>query len=117
MKDCVRAYLNQKGYYVNTNALEIIKICDEWYANRIIKDFHKKKNLNGIEVVLRQTNFAKRCCADDANLCEVISIAPEGSSISKEFIQQFLEDNRFDIRYREQLEKTSAAGTVGAYIY
>lgn len=62
-------------------------------------------------------NFAKRCCADDANLCEIISVAPEKESASQEFIDKLLSDNRFDVRYREQLEKTSATGTVGAYIY
>ncbi len=62
-------------------------------------------------------NFAKRCCADDANLCEIISVSPEKDDQSKEFISTFLEHNRFDVQYREQLEKTSATGTVGAYCY
>lgn len=117
MKDCAKAYLNKKGYSVNSNALGIIKVCDDWYANRSIEDFHKRKNLNGMEVTLSRMNFAKRCCADDANLCEIISVAPDKSSSSKEFIETFLKENRFDVRYREQLEKTSATGTVGAYIY
>ena len=79
--------------------------------------FHKRKNLNDKEVEISRMNFAKRCCADDANLCEIISVAPEKESASKEFIEKFLSNNRFDVRYREQLEKTSATGTVGAYIY
>lgn len=62
-------------------------------------------------------NFAKRCCADDANLCEVVSVAPEKESASQQFIDDILSKNRFKVRYREQLEKTSASGTVGAYIY
>lgn len=62
-------------------------------------------------------NFAKRCCADDANLCEIISVSPDENSQSKEFIEDVLKKNRFDVRYREQLEKTAADGTVGAYIY
>lgn len=62
-------------------------------------------------------NFAKRCCADDANLCEIISVSPEKEEIAQQFINEFLENNNFDVRYREQLEKTSATGTVGAYIY
>ena len=61
-------------------------------------------------------NFAKRCCSDDANLCEIISVAPEKEA-AQEFINSLLEKNRFDVRYREQLEKASATGTVGAYIY
>ena len=117
MKDCAKAYLEKMGYSVNTNALGIIKVCDDWYSNRIITDFHKRKNLNGVEYELRRMNFAKRCCADDANLCEIISVSPEKESASTEFINQLLNGNRFDVRYREQLEKTSATGTVGAYIY
>lgn len=37
--------------------------------------------------------------------------------MSSEFIDSLLEKNRFDTQYRAQLEKTSAMGTVGAYIY
>ncbi len=117
MKDCVKVYLERKGYSVNSNALSIIKVCDDWYSNRIIANFHKRENLNGMEIQLSQMNFAKRCCADDANLCEIISVVPEKESIAKEFIKQLLSGNRFDVRYREQLEKVSATGTVGAYIY
>ena len=102
---------------MNNDALSIIKICDDWYANRVIEDFHKRKNLNNVEYELSRINFAKRCCADDANLCEIISVAPEKESASQEFIDKLLSENRFDVRYREQLERTSATGTVGAYIY
>lgn len=117
MNDYAKAYLEKMGYYVNGNALSIIKMCDDWYANREIEDFHKRKNLNNVELKLSRMNFAKRCCADDANLCEIVSVAPEKESDSKEFIKQLLEKNSFDVRYREQLEKTSATGTVGAYLY
>lgn len=102
---------------MNNHALEIIEMCDNWYSNREIENFHKRRNLNNKEVELSRVNFAKRCCADDANLCEIISVAPEKESKSQEFINKLLTDNRFDVRYREQLEKTSATGTVGAYIY
>ena len=105
------------GYEVNGDALAIIEQCNEWYANEVIEDFHKRKNLNGVEQTLSRMNFAKRCCADDANLCEIVSVAPEKESASQEFIEGFLRDNRFDVQYRKQLEKTAAAGTVGAYIY
>lgn len=105
------------GYEVNGDALAIIEQCNEWYANEVIEDFHKRKNLNGVEQTLSRMNFAKRCCADDANLCEIVSVAPEKESASQEFIDSVLNDNRFDVQYRKQLEKTAAAGTVGAYIY
>lgn len=117
MKECAKVYLQRLGYTVNNNALSIIGMCDDWYSNRIITDFHKRKNLNGVEYELSRMNFAKRCCADDANLCEIISVTPEKESASKEFIETLLTNNRFDVRYREQLEKVSATGTAGAYIY
>lgn len=110
-------YLEGLGYSVNSKALEIVEVCDNWYSNRDIDEFHKRKNLNNVEYKLSKMNFAKRCCADDANLCEIVSVAPEKDETSQEFIEKLLSDNRFDVRYREQLEKTSATGTVGAYIY
>lgn len=117
MKECVRTYLEKMGYSVNNHALGIIEMCDNWYSNRIIDDFHKRKNLNGVEYELKRINLAKRCCSDDANLCEIISVVPQTESASKEFIKKVLSKNRFDVRYREQLEKVSATGTAGAYIY
>lgn len=101
---------------MNTDALAIIEQCICWYENEVIEDFHKKTNLNNVNYTLNRMNFAKRCCADDANLCEIISVAPAQQSSSHEFIEEILRKNRFDVQYREQLEKTSAMGTVGAYI-
>lgn len=112
MKD----YLEKKGYSVNVNALSVIEQCQAWYENEVINDFHKRTNLNNVDYELNRMNFAKRCCADDANLCEIVSVAPEKESASQEFIDMLLKQNRFDVQYREQLEKTSATGTVGAYI-
>lgn len=101
---------------MNSRVLSIIKVCSAWYANEVIDDFHKRRTLNDVEYTLNRMNLAKRCCADDASLCEIISVAPEKESASKEFIENFLEDNRFDTMYRKQLEKTAATGTAGAYI-
>lgn len=101
---------------MNSDALGVIQKCDDWYSNRLIDEFHKRVNLNKKEIELSRMNFAKRCCSDDANLCEIISVAPEKEA-AQEFINSLLEKNRFDVRYREQLEKASATGTVGAYIY
>lgn len=109
--------MEKTGYTVNQNALNVIVQCEDWYSGRVIKDFHLRQNLNGVEQKVDGLNFAKRCCSDDANLCEVVSIAPEKESASQEFIDRILSDNRFDVRYREQLEKVSATGTAGAYIY
>ena len=110
------AYLTGKGYNVNSTALTIIQACDDWWANRKIDGFHTRTNLNGVETTIDRMNFAKRCCADDANLCEIISIAPETEALQP-IIEEWQKKNRFDVRYREQLEKTSATGTAGAYLY
>lgn len=117
MEICVEQYLEGKGYQVNKSALEVIEQCDNWYASRSIEDFHNRKNLNGEEIELQRMNFAKRCCADDANLCEIVSVTPEKETKSETFIQEVLDGSRFDVLYRRQLEKVSALGTAGAYIY
>lgn len=109
--------MEKRGYGVNSEALSIIELCDNWYKNKEIKDFHKRKNLNGKTIHLNRMNFAKRCCADDANLCEIVSVAPEKKSEAQKFIDNLLQDNRFDVQYRKQLERTSATGTSGAYVY
>lgn len=95
----------------------MISACDDWYANREVKEFHTRQNLNNEEIKLSRLGFAKRCCADDANLCEIISVTPEKESSSQDFIDNLFKSNRFDTMYRKQLEKTAAIGTVGAYIY
>ncbi len=115
MESCVKAFLNKKGYDVNDKALTIIHACDDWYANRLISDFHKRKTINGIPYELTRLNFAKRCCSDDANLCEVLEInAGEGKQA--DFVKSVLERSNFNTQYRKQLEKTSADGTVACYI-
>ena len=107
--------LKKLGYKYNNNAQNIIEICDQWYTNEE-SDFHTVKNLNGQEVKLEKLNFAKRCCADDANLCEIIEINAGESESKFDGVQEILDANRFDVMYRKQLERLSASGTVGAYI-
>ena len=115
-KDFVKTHLEGKGYKVNSDALDIINTCELWYGNKDIENFHDRKNLNGAEIKLHKLNFAKRCCADDANLCEIISVVPEEESESVKFIEEIIRKNRFITQFRKQLEKVSATGTVGAYI-
>lgn len=108
--------MEKLGYTVNETALEIIKSCDDWYANRKIEDFHERKTIQGERYELVRLGFAKRCCSDDANLCEVIEINAGKDQKQFEEINNILIANRFDTQYRKQLEKTSADGTVACYI-
>ena len=107
--------LKRMGYKYNENAQNIIEICDQWYTNEE-SDFHTRKNLNGQEVTLEKLNFAKRCCSDDANLCEIVEINAGESENKFDGVQEILDENRFDVMYRKQLERLAASGTVGAYI-
>ena len=113
MEGCVKDFLQKKGYTVNDNALTVIQACDDWYSNRIIEDFHKRKTLNGIPYELNRLNFGKRCCSDDANLCEVLEINA-GDGEQADFVNDALGKSEFNTQYRKQLEKTSADGTTPA---
>lgn len=115
MEGCVKEFLQKKGYTVNDNALTVIQACDDWYSNRIIEDFHKRKTLNGIPYELNRLNFGKRCCSDDANLCEVLEINA-GDGEQADFVNDALGKSEFNTQYRKQLEKTSADGTTACYI-
>ena len=105
--------LKQLGFTYNQNAQNIIEECDQWYTNEE-SDFHTRKNLNDQEVKLEKLNFAKRCCADDANLCEIVEINAGESENKFDGVQEILDENRFGVMYRKQLERLAASGTVGA---
>lgn len=115
MERCVENLLMKRGYRVNNDAMSIISECDDWYANRMIESFHRRKTLQGAEYELNRLNFAKRCCSDDANLCEVIEINA-GTGGQAEFVNEILRNNEFGVQYRKQLEKTSAVGTSACYV-
>lgn len=115
MEGCVKDFLQKKGYTVNDNALAVIKVCDDWYANRVIEDFHKRKTINAVPYELSRLNFGKRCCSDDANLCEVLEINV-GDGEQGDFVNDVLTKSEFNTQYRKQLEKTSADGTTACYI-
>ncbi|MCM1190526.1 MAG: hypothetical protein NC541_14680 [bacterium] len=93
----------------------MIKLCDDWYSNREM-DFHRRKTVQGEGYRLHRMNFAKRCCADDANLCEIIEINASKNKEQHEYVRDILEKNNFDTMYRRQLEKVSANGTVACYV-
>lgn len=115
MEGCVKDFLQKKGYMVNDNALAVIQRCDDWYSNRMVEDFHKRRTLNGIPYELSRLNFGKRCCSDDANLCEVLEINA-GDGEQSDFVAGVLSGSEFNTQYRKQLEKTSADGTTACYI-
>ncbi len=115
MESCVKSYLEGKGYRVNEKALAVIGVCDDWYANRVIKDFHRRRTLNGVTYELERMNFGKRVCSDDANLCEVLEINA-GNGEQAAFVSEVLAESEFNTQYRRQLEKTSADGTAACYI-
>ena len=100
---------------INDNALAVIQVCDDWYANRVIEDFHKRKTINAVPYELSRLNFGKRCCSDDANLCEVLEINA-GDGEQGDFVNDVLAKSEFNTQYRKQLEKTSADGTTACYI-
>lgn len=115
MNTSIIKFLDDKGYKYNEKAQKVIKACDAWYTNSAT-EFHSRMNVNGITRTIPSLNFAKRCCADDANLCEIVEI--NGGESSKQFdgINEILKRNRFDVMYRKQLEEMSASGTVGCYL-
>ena len=67
MDGFIESFLSGKGYAVNKNALSVIRKCDNWYANRVIREFHKRCTVQGEEYEMSRLGFAKRCCSDDAN--------------------------------------------------
>lgn len=115
MESFIKDFLHKNGYDVNTKAQEIIKVCDDWYSNRAIENFHNRKTVQGVTYELNRLNFAKRCCSDDANLCEVLEINA-GNEEQAEFVNDILSGSNFNTQYRRQLEKTSAVGTTACYI-
>lgn len=115
MEQCVKNFLQKKWYTVNDKAMTVIQACDDWYSNRVIEDFHKRKTLNAIPYELSRLNFGKRCCSDDANLCEVLEINA-GDGEQGNFVNDVLNKSEFNTQYRKQLEKTSADGTTACYI-
>ena len=116
MESCVKDFLAKKGYDVNDHALTIIKVCDDWYANRLVKEFHKRRTVQGSEYELNRLGMAKRCCADDANLCEVVEINAGKNKEQFDYVNEILRNSNFDTNYRGQLERVSGKGTAACYV-
>ena len=116
MQAFIETFLKEKGYTINSKAQTVIKTCNDWYANRLIKNFHKRTTVQGTPYELIRLNFAKRCCSDDANLCEIAEVNGGKNEQQHEFLVGILKSNRFGVMYRQQIEKVSATGTVACYI-
>ena len=116
MESCVKDFLAKKGYEVNDHALTIIKVCDDWYTNRLVKEFHKRRTVQGTEYELNRLGMAKRCCADDANLCEVVEINAGKNKEQFDYVNEILRNSNFDTNYRGQLERVSGKGTAACYV-
>ncbi len=93
MENCVTDYLLKRGYRVNTTALELIQACDDWYANRKIPEFHRRNTVQNVPYDLKQLNLAKRCCSDDANLCEILDVNAGSTEQQKDFLSLFEQMN------------------------
>ena len=107
--------MNKQGYSINEEALQYIELTNEWYTNTE-KTFHNAKTVAGEQYDLERTNFAKRLCADDANLIEIVEINASKNDSDNNIINDILNQNNFIKMYRKQVEQMSANGTVGAYI-
>lgn len=114
MNSNVKHYLEKKGYAVNDTAQNIISICKMWYENSIIEDFHKRTTVRNVPYELQRMNFAKRLCADEAKLIEVIDINP-GESSEKDILG-ILSRSNFYKRFREQIESITALGSAACYV-
>lgn len=116
MENFIEAHLGSRGYSVNSKAQTIIRMCDDWYTNRCVEDFHKRTTVHGGRYELNRLHFAKRCCSDDANLCEIAEVNGGGNESQHEFLQGVLRKNRFVNMYRQQIENVSAKGTAACYV-
>lgn len=113
MLDAVKDYLGGMGYKVNTDARDIITKADEYYRMADTDDHHYV-TVNGVSKQYYKSGFAKRCAADDANLCEVLKLT---AGKNNELIQRVFEENNFTVMFRKQLELTSAEGTAAVYVW
>lgn len=116
MDKIVVDFLKTQGYECNTEAMNHINACNAWYANKNIPSVHNRKTINGVAYSLDRLGFAKRCCSDDANLCEVVEVNASKKKKQNDFVNEFLRKNKFDTMFRQQVEKTSALGTSACYV-
>lgn len=115
MFEKTKGKLAELGVSISDEAMSNISICNDWYKGEMTA-FHARHSLGGFNYDLLRLNFAKRVCADEASLCEIINIQSEQKDLTQ-FVNDTFKANQFNVMYREQLEGMSATGTAGAYIY
>lgn len=57
MENCVISKLEQLGYIVNNRPYGIISVCNSWYKNEIIDNFHKRTTIQGEEYEIERMGF------------------------------------------------------------
>lgn len=115
MRDFFIRALNKRGYTVDEAALNKINLANSWYQNKFIKGFHDAYTISGVKYDLERMNFAKRLCADDANLIEIVEINAQKDEAQNKFVNDIFKKSNFNTMYRQQIEELSALGTEGAY--
>lgn len=114
--NAINIFLQKKGYHYNSRAQEYIREANDWYENNAIDGFHNRVTVQGAGYELNRLGMGKRCCSDDANLCEVVDIHCSKTVGADKAIKKILKRNRFDSMFRKQLESMAATGTVACYI-
>lgn len=115
MNTNIKQYIEKMGYKVQSKPYEVMAIADAWYSNEVVEGFHDRKTVQNTPYSLERTNMAKRCCSDDADLLEVVSIQSQSEAVQY-VLQEVFAGSNFEKMLRRQLEHVSAVGTGGAYL-
>lgn len=114
MLKATKEYIEQRGYTINTAAIDKLKAADEWYRGAN-DSWHTREGLQqGSTYEIEQLLFGKRLAADEAAFVELLEITANSSNLEQ--LWKVLNDNRIISEYRKQAEETAALGTTAAYI-
>ena len=114
MLDSIKKYIEEKGYTIDTDALQKLRAADEWYRGTA-SAWHKREGLQqGSTYTIEQLLFGKRLAADEAAFVELLEINADNTNLDA--LWELLDANRLISEYRKQAEETAALGTTAAYI-
>ena len=114
MLKCTQDYINERGYAVDTAALDKLRAANEWYRGTA-SSWHKREGLQqGSTYTIETLLFGKRLAADEAAFVELLEINADNTNL--EALWELLDANRLISEYRKQAEETAALGTTAAYI-